>query len=1007
MNPTETQKLALDMTKSVCVTASAGTGKTFILTKRYIESLRTGHIDAGKILALTYTDKAAAEMREKIEREIRGEYSITGEFKEVLENIHKCSISTFHGFCASLLKEYPIEAGIEPGFSIMDDLDKSELVNNTVNEVLKNPPEFLRESVIHLYRHLAQKTIKEGFNAVIPKWDDCRPWFEKLKNNPEAVSKEWRDARDRAVIQMRKSILEDKKISELMDYFERAEARESSAIKKRLAAYNELIQAEGLSEIVSALNKLKIQMKKENIKNNHEIPLELLNYFIDCQKGINIYDAELLSGKYLEFEFSVLNAFAETVSEVCRRIKSEKERASALDFDDLIRYTSVLMENSDVVDSLRKRYDYILVDEVQDNDPILTGIVKKICGDSFENGRLFIVGDVKQSIYGFRGSDPWGFSELMNMFSSKPVSLDTSFRTVPEIIDCVNNIFSDVFDNSKIEYSRIEPSRKSETGSVTVLRNEDIKGSKADENAAAESELIASWIKENAGVLEVYENGKNRPSKFSDMAILLRTRTKLEILKRALEKYGVPYIEYKGRDFYKSQEIYDIVNVLKAAAFHEDDISLYGALRSSYFGISDAALCKSAFENSENLIDRLEKSKDAQIKSALESLKRYRKLAHEMTLVGLVNEIIRSSGIISVYSGLPSGNDEIANLMKFIEIVSAKTSGSAVSLPSLIKTMETCINEEISEESSLEDEDIDNSDRVKILTIHASKGLEYPVVILAFAANGKRNKGGFYFDKNLGTAFTLQHPDRKKIPSFVNEWAKGKLAVFEDEELRRLYYVGMTRARDHLAVSMTDSENISRSSFIGVHDIDAGEIISERCCLPEKTEDSTVFEPEEWDEIRADRKTEAVVNAADVGANEYILARGSCLHEIFAGADVSATAIRYGLSDCIGEFSEDLERFMDSSLMKDVIESFCELPVSAGDENKRIDRLIKYKNGSYAVIDYKSGSRENISDELMSEYFAQLTRYSEIMSEILSCSVPAYLYFVGGRSEDERIFRVL
>lgn len=988
MKPTDSQEKALDMDNSVCVTASAGTGKTFILTQRYIKSLHKNY-DPSKILALTYTDKAAAEMREKIEREIRAESLNDDKLKVVLENIHKCSISTFHGFCASLLKEFPIEAGVEPGFSIMDELDKSELIETTINDILKNPPEFLREDVIHLYLHVKGKTIKKGVYALLGKWEEFSGWFEKLKDSPSEVVSDWRDAFTSKINQSLDLILNDDDITELMSLLGKIE-NPNRVIKSRLELYYKLKNASDIFSSAEILSEFK-PLTEAVIKKYPEIS-ELAKHYNDTLKKIWVYSPILFENENPDFVLSILNAFGDVTKYIHDKISFEKERASVLDFNDLVRFTSNLMDKTEVVETLRERYDYILVDEVQDNDPILTGIVKKICGDS-NDGRLFIVGDMKQSIYGFRGSDPNGFLEMMETFP-KTVSLDKSFRTVPEIITSVNKIFSEIFDGTKIEYQSIDPSRENESGTVTVLKNITEK-TKADEDAKKESELIASWIKDNVGKLTVYEKEKIRPSKFSDIAILLRTRTKIDILKRALEKYNVPYFEYKGKDFYKSQEIYDIVNVLKAVAFPEDDVSLYGALRSPYLGISDETLCRCSAENtSKPLVSRLEESEEPEILSALETLKSFKKISHEMTLVRFVNEVIRRCGILSVYSGLPSGSDEIANLEKFVDMVSSKTVGASVSLPAFLKTVDTCIEEEISEESSSGEDESDGSDRVKILTIHASKGLEYPIVILAFAANEKSSKADtICFDEKLGASLTLKLPDGKKIPSFVYECTKDIMKKREGEEGRRLYYVGLTRARDHLVISETETEKISETSFIGMHEITDAKIISECCCEPEKIDEFIISKPLNWqeispltDEIRSDKPEK-------IDADEYLLAKGSCIHEIFAGADISETAKRYGLLNCVEEFSKDLERFMNCELMADVIESRCELPVSIGDENKRIDRLVKYKDGSYAIIDYKLSR----NDDLMEKYTAQLSRYSELMTKILGQNVPAYLYFVGGK----------
>ena len=1004
---TSAQKKALELGKSTSVTAGAGTGKTFLLTQRYISLLESGAYPKD-IVALTYTEKAASEMQTKISHELKKQAKTSPRMQECLDSFHQTSISTFHGFCLSILKEFAYEAGLEPGFAVMDDLDKTELVEDTIHDVIENPDENLFDALVRLHLRMHQKTIRSYVKLIIENGDNR--WFELLRNEPETVRRIWysgftehfkigedfsklfEDVSEQDYLfALREMFFEDSTNRSLLNRLETADEKHlKSGRAKYLNLAKSLRKAETHTEIRSLFAQYTsaVDGKKAFVIPDDE--LDRANEFVNVFKAL-----PYLPGKDSEVFLETRNVLLDLydVSLVCaKKIASAKQRAGVLDFDDIIQRTDELLSDShpDILDAVSSRCRYVLVDEVQDNDPALVRLLRKICGDVSKNDRLFIVGDAKQSIYLFRGADSQGYVEFQGDFGENRTALDTSFRSAPEIITFVNEIFQDIFSGKyDPDYDPILPNRKSAKGSVSLITLPQDK----ELGVENEAETLASWIYdriENRKLVICEDDGMCRHAEYSDVAILIRRRTNLGKLCSALDKYSVPYIEEGGKNFYQRPEVTDLFNLLSAILYAEDDQVLYGALRSPYLSVSEAELEKAAFGSHKPLYIRLrsfaEENKDSRIASALAKISRWREYAKHMTPTLTLEKIISESEILAVYAGLDGGDRMEANLMKLLGIARTKAVSSPFSLYEFAALLEKSIELNVADGSSEQMEE--RSGRVRIITIHSSKGLEYPVVCLCFA--GEKTLGnakGIVFDDTLGAGVRIKL-------SWTGKDSVGLLhTALEDErikremaEAKRLFYVALTRARDHLVISATAGENgYNEKSFMNMYEGAKSKVSVEcdvcdgRCCLPaKKAEEVSYFSNAVC--VVPDAKEEEIVSESD--GSSFAMLRGTRLHAVFAG-----------LSDD-SEFEKQYAEFMSSSLMQDVVFECCELPVICGTERRVIDRFVQYADGTYAVIDYKTGSISSAKERgFFDGYLEQVSEYVRLMSEITGGTVSGWLYF--------------
>ncbi len=772
---------------SLAVTAGAGTGKTTLLIDKVLAQILVRGIEVRRILMMTFTEKAANEMRIRLEEELagidvgkwesRGASDVLVRAEKARNDLDRTEIGTIHSFCAHILREYPVEAGLDPRFQVDEGANFDKI--------------FARE------------------------WDR---WLEQELALDSPRAEDWR------------TVLRRVRLDEM-----EAAARELSTFRIPLESLGreggEAFYREACAETVGELekwasvgppkSKLTLQLvevagylrtgegafpeKPSSAAKGWGPELEAARAAV--KRGIHLALARKDSDeKELELVLSLLHSFA-------RQFRDLYTREGWVSFDGLLMQVRDLLRSREfpgIRKDLQARYDFILVDEFQDTDPLQCEIVlflsEKEGGalDAAEvrlkPGKLFIVGDPKQSIYSFRGADIVAYDQLKDQILSqggKAVVLRTNFRSQAAIIDSINRIFSRMI----IENGRLQPpyeeivAHHPEGPSVKLLLFEGSEGKlKSDESRVAEAREMAHWIR-NSGVA------------FRDVAILLKALTNVPILLEELRAADIPYVVEGEKHFYALQEIVEFVNLLQSIVCPDDLVALAGVLRSAFGGLDDRQLYE--------IRDRLDYRKAPPVPGLGDvwaMLRESREKSLRMAPFEFVDDLFERTFVLENAASGFQGEQAVANLLKLRE--SARTyeqQEGGGSVAGFVRRIHSAVKEMEDEgESPLADETLN---AVKILSIHKSKGLEFPVVLLPDLHRMTRGGGdppAVRFDwpkQALGLRFSeLKDP--------VEAALEGLEKKRQAEEQRRLLYVAMTRAKERLI--LFGSGDYKRSSWLGL-----------------------------------------------------------------------------------------------------------------------------------------------------------------------------------------------
>ncbi|EJG07258.1 UvrD/REP helicase [Methanofollis liminatans DSM 4140] len=1057
---------ALAHDQSICVTAGAGTGKTHVLVTKYVDLLRRGGCGVGNILALTYTDNAATQMKKRIGNALREEEGETWE--KVRDDFLRANISTFHAFCTGCLREFPLEAGVDPGFAVLDEREAGRIRDEAVEGlVYGEPPEAYREAVVRTLRALGPEGLKECLLRLYAKRETAGALFAALREDEGKVLDAW-DARIRAgQDEAYREFREDARCQALTRTLRDLAARypgDADSAMEYLRAVGPLLPARDTAGVV-AVAEVNARFKRgfgRKEKWQAEDLALVRATFDEFKTVIESYAATcaLALDRADPFTRTTLAFFSDlgtVFSAFLKRCTAEKRRRHALDFSDLIHFTHRLFTDHPalVAEHVRGRYRYVLVDEFQDTDPVQTTILREILGDLVEEEEhLFIVGDPKQSIYLFRDADVTLFKRAREEIGNE-VSLDVNFRSTPQVVGFVNAVFSVLMAGAsrpwEFGYDPLTAHREDE-GSVELLL------APAGEDAAAarrnEAAMVARKVREVVGRLTVYPEGERpRPAEYGDVMILLERRINLPACEKALSECGIPYHVHSGLGFYARQEVYDLFNLLSYLDNGLDDVALYGVLRSPYFGIPDADLFRMAgpLPSPLPLRDRLRRYAGEYPASALAAasslLETWAALARRVPVPLLLRRVLEDSGIYAVYGGMPDGKQCLANVEKFVGM--ARAAGNA-SLAAFVAEVKRAIEEEEREgEAHL---DPAATDAVGIMTVHAAKGLEFPVVVVpGLAEKPKAETAKIAIGDGLLMGVKIPDPARGfeacETPVFtlLKEEQARKLRA----ERLRLFYVAATRARDHLVLAGVRPEEFGTplpdaptrmdwlcqavglsEEAVGAGGVEVGgvalrvataipevEAAEERACPPPETlpvstpaavavaeeeRPLSVSEierylacPKEYERVYRLGQREQALRPMEKATNWGLL-----LHEVLRGREPVAVCARYGVGDpgVIAECARVYGRFITSPIMKGALCDRCEVPFRArvgGVTFKgAIDRLVRTADGTWVLIDYKTGRvRGDAVLAKVAEYAMQMVVYRQAAEQILGQPVRAYLYF--------------
>jgi len=1043
MGLTERQaRAALDHTRSKCVTAGAGTGKTHVLVRKYISLLEKG-ASVGSILALTFTEKAAAEMKVRVRQALAEKEGKA--WDAVRDEFLWAKVSTFHAFCAAVLREFPLEANVGPSFTVLDEREAALLRDEAMDDLIYgDPPAEDREAVIGALRAVGAYELKNYLIALSRHRDDAEAFFAALAENEEAVLDAWR------------AIVEEEREKASLAFRDRAgpsiEVLEGLAARypgKRdpAEAYLRAVERH-LSGTVDALIEIHrgsgLRANMGQRKNWAGDDLNRLREAYVALKGC-IEDNEAALSLALDpgdpFTRATL-AFLHDLSKVfhafIRVVEAEKRRRNALDFDDLVNRTRrLLVDHEEIAAHFRNRFRFILIDEFQDTDPVQIAIIHVILGR--EPGTLFIVGDPKQSIYLFREADVAQFRHTRDMierdFGGETIALDVNFRSAPSVVEFTNVIFGALMVGCgqpwEFLYEPLAPNRSDGAGSVEILLPQKVRDRAAGRRA--EADMAAKKIRAivERGEKSVWRDGESRPAGYGDIAILLERRTNLAYYEWALARYGIPYRVHAGLGFYERQELYDIYNILRFLVNDRDDVALYGALRSPYFGFSDARLFTVA---GTSLWERLQRSGDPDAIAAATTLRGWLSVARRLPPARLIRRVIDESGITVIFGGTAGGEQAVANIEKLIAIARA----SSVTLADLVEELGRSIDD--GEREGDAPLDLTSSDAVSIMTVHAAKGLEFPVVVVPDLAETPRAGGAtIMVEGGLRLGVRIPNPahDYEREDTPILQVLKAEYRQKEEAERKRLFYVAATRAKDHLvlcgvrpdeapetlAAGKTRMAWLAHCLGLSPEAYARGETVLEALRIPLTLDPASI--PVDVGEaapvcITVPDGIPAVAPAGILprGTEEHVysvseieryirdpaasrmprfstipgpVTRGLAVHEVFRGREPAAVLSRYGMDVGRAEEYRDLyERFLASPLMQGRIDDRCEVPFVARVNGVMfegsIDRLVRRPDGSWVLIDYKTGDA--------GEYAIQMAVYRHATEQILGRPATPYLYFV-------------
>lgn len=798
---------------NILLEAAAGTGKTTCLVSRMVALIREGRTSVERLTAVTFTLKAAAHLREafqvSLERSAAEEADPArrGRLEEALANISACFIGTIHAFCARLLRERPVEAGVDPGFEEMDEPEnlaaRSEAWDRYAERLFVEESPRLPE-LTELGVSLEQL---RGTYEIICENSDVVPAVAAGLARPSFATE--RRAVERFLDGLRSEMPETAP-EEGWDKFA-GPLREALRLRMVL----DLQYEPELVRVMEAIERTEKPVKKR--WSNEKRALEL---WAECQ---TLQDEVVLPAlrRWREYLHPILiGAIIPAVEEFALF----RRRQGRLNFQDLLLLARDLLKNHPSVRrAFRERFSPILVDEFQDTDPIQAEVLLTLTGEEITEtdwrrltpaaGSLFVVGDPKQSIYRFRRADIETYNRVRERIletGGEVYHLTTNFRSSTKICSWVNEVFSHLLPasatNEQAAHVPLVPTR-SDDGETGVFRLEVPADGKTKDAEVVrwDAETLADWVA--AAIAD-----KTRKLLPEDFLILARYRRNLPAYARALEARGIPYEIAGGGAFRDSAELKALLPFLQALADPDDPVPLVATLRGPLFGVDDAALYR--FKRAGGRFSfrtSPPEGTDPRIARAWELFLEGERLMDSLPPGAAVARLCERLGWIAAGAAEELGETRAGNLLKALT-AARKFSSQGEDFGRVVERLTEMVEEGETEEMSTEP---GRSNAVALMTLHRAKGLEAKVVLLAEPVDKWDQKPSVWIDREA--EFPEGHfVIRRRTSAFgvvdmarPQDWDEksAREQAFEDAEKVRLLYVASTRAKERLVVSLKRQKN--------------------------------------------------------------------------------------------------------------------------------------------------------------------------------------------------------
>ncbi len=924
--------------KSFIISSPAGSGKTEKLARRYISLLESG-AEPEKVLAITFTEKAASEMKERILRIISRESPAL--YKSIKPRIPLMRISTIHSFCLKLLKRFSLELGLDPNLKVMEEGAAYPLWRDSVSEVLRaeagSPGLF--------FRMMKERGIRgwDGLFAHLDEIFHLRPLADLIFEGP--------------------------------------------------------------------------------LNTESELERNILELYRRC---FDVYTGRKSEGRLLDFADLEIYAY--------RSLASSPE------------WQNILY-------SFDEHTDHIMVDEFQDTSSLQWRLIDKLTeewrsglGAKRDRGgkpTIFLVGDEKQSIYLFRGADVSVINKAKQRLSEflgdeyEFEEVKENYRSLPKIIEFTNRLFEKLMPAPgegseapewRVRYSPFE-ARRDGQGGIELLLLSNPEGN-TKENREREARAVAKEIRTIFRRKEVFgqKEEKWRPCDYSDMAVLLRQRTHLAAFEDALRREKIPFVVLKGMGFYDEPEVALLREFISFIVYPADDYSLFFLLRSPLFGLGYESVLKLGAGDMP-LFERLKLAaiKDKKMLAVQKGLERFIGHAKEMPLSMLLETLLEETfGWTHFWEG-----QRRANVKKFIALIEALEAEGLNPLAIRDKLMSERNKGEVPKANV----NAEGMNAVRLMTVHAAKGLQFPIVFLPSLEEDTAPKSTSVVIEEDRGAFSFRYqPDsaiRKEIPEF------DRLRTKCLEEEKRLFYVAITRARDFLFLSGFSDKPKGRLAYLmeafdlkdsslpfrvtseleleaSYARMPAFSLAEERHFLTEQV----YAEPLDYQPPVFVRDVTEDILVKTRHGKDWVLI-GMIIHQLLE--ELSKGTIRYEDSAMRARvlvegsvfepekaerllklITGDLEKLNKNGIMDDVVlcreRSFAEFPFvhQRGKTlfNGRMDRVV-VKDDAVFIYDYKGFpvKRDSELDELVEKYEFQMELYREAAEALFSLPARAFLVF--------------
>ncbi|HPR35394.1 MAG TPA: UvrD-helicase domain-containing protein [Anaerolineaceae bacterium] len=810
------QIAATERGRDVVVTAGAGSGKTSTLVARYTCLLSDG-TKPRSIAAITFSIKAAQEMRSRVRSKLMEleEKSVDESerlhWSKLSSQIDSARIGTIHSLCAEIIRNHPAEAGVDPRFDVIDDGLSKAIKAKVVEEEMARLVE--EERFLPLLYNIPVANLTKLLAQMLERRLETQETFDLEIDNHSRLLDELRERMNSPLITNPISELRE---IDSRDLLEDAGAGFAEMVQNLLgcwsSAENALAENDPFACAVHLYNARRNYMAMNvGKKTSYVKPIiaELRHFFaeiIDPLTG-GEYSTDVPPTREAEERFAeILPLLRLAFDRVQQAYVDQLTLRQALDFDDLEFHAQQLLAVPEVRQRWREELEVVMVDEYQDTNPRQRDIVNALAGD---RGCLFMVGDMRQSIYRFRRADVTVFREEQKRIDDEDglvVDLDRTYRAHEELLNATGNLLSHIIGTKEdpvkkyyVPYTPLVANFKEPKHPVRSPYVEYVLGAGEDTAAGRLQAARALAVR----LQQLKDEGQI--NKWDEVVLLFRATTAYPFYEQALEEAGIAFVTVAGKGFYDRPEIRDLLNILRAVADPLDNLSFAGLLRSPAFGLSDAALFllrrsdRSYFEALRGDLSLLSEQDRASAQRALFILNKLIPLVDRVPVAELLKRVVDELDYRAILATadvrLEQGQSIKAagRLWRNLDKLIADTQLSkATTVREFLDMLETLNDAGAREgEASAEAEG-----SVRLMTIHRSKGLEFPVVVLADA--GRQEKAGrnsFFLSDDLGVTF------KTEPASMLYNLAKFQDADQDKCEALRILYVALTRAQSKLIIS--------------------------------------------------------------------------------------------------------------------------------------------------------------------------------------------------------------